>query len=653
MKFLGLFLLVGLFMISFASAELDENCYQETANISTSCGGLETGSYDNFSLLFDGNQTTYTELAPSGGIEYYVNYTKPSYANSSSTWGVNRRIFTPANQSFSYTLPLDCWDAYDDKLSFKLNQSSSGAFVTGAGYCWNGVDWLDNRLFNDKDYTGIFEEWMVWIGYNEDTTYNNETVEGITETFTINFSDNDAVSSIDLVWNNTPYSTTLDNSDFPNVTASRDLVIPSVDEDVNITFYWNVTFSDGGFIETDSYNQTILNINLSSCGVGTTILLNYTLLDEDTDTLIPTNLNGTIYVTVDIKSLDLNTIITSSSQSFTNINNASICINDEVINNTNHALFSSAQYLANGYSTEFHHIQNQSLNNESLYNNITLYDLNLTRATVFKLIFKDPTFLPITDAIIQINRQYLQEGVFKSVESPKTSSLGETSASLVKDSEVYNFVVTKNGEILATFNNQIPFCDDSTIGLCFITFNELSSSGQAFDYNDEIGISTAFDYNATTRVIQFDFTVTDGTSKNVTLVVDKLDQIGNTNVCNTALTSSSGTINCNIPNAIGNGTVYAYVYVDGELVLNQVISLSEDIDLGNAGYFILLIFVIVLPMLFVESKSLSVVAMVLGFMVSTWFGILQGGVLSYASSVIWLIIAGGILIYKINTDKDG
>jgi len=78
------------------------SCYQETANISTSCGGLATGSYDfvgagfspttyNF-YIYDGDWNTGRLCPAAGGACYfYINYSKP-IGSIGAVWQVLRAI---------------------------------------------------------------------------------------------------------------------------------------------------------------------------------------------------------------------------------------------------------------------------------------------------------------------------------------------------------------------------------------------------------------------------------------------------------------------------------------------------------------------------------------------------------------------------------
>ena len=95
-------------------------CYQETANISTSCGGLSTGSYfvDTASLVADGY--------------FYINYTKPVNILG-ATWLVKHGII-PA---YNITLTGACYAQSPLKLRIK----SDGGVELSQPQCYNGTSW--------------------------------------------------------------------------------------------------------------------------------------------------------------------------------------------------------------------------------------------------------------------------------------------------------------------------------------------------------------------------------------------------------------------------------------------------------------------------------------------------------------------------------
>ena len=82
-----MFLLVLVFVNAFTRW-----CYQESANVSTACGGLDTGSYfyipsewaggsTDFTKLYDGNFSSYSYGVWLGSpASIFVNYSKPTNA---------------------------------------------------------------------------------------------------------------------------------------------------------------------------------------------------------------------------------------------------------------------------------------------------------------------------------------------------------------------------------------------------------------------------------------------------------------------------------------------------------------------------------------------------------------------------------------------
>lgn len=90
-------------------------CYQETANVSTACGGVDTGAYRS--------ENNYI----------YINYTKPSKALS-ATWNVKHGGFDRTNFSIDST----CFEyAGDISLRF-YSMAYSGANHSSYGQCYNG-----------------------------------------------------------------------------------------------------------------------------------------------------------------------------------------------------------------------------------------------------------------------------------------------------------------------------------------------------------------------------------------------------------------------------------------------------------------------------------------------------------------------------------
>jgi hypothetical protein len=143
-------------------------CYQESANVSTSCGGLSTGAYyipnneDSAWLspanLIDGDWNTY---GYTGGINggystFYVNYTKPAGALNSSLWQVKDNY-----GMVNLTIPQGCWDFNSTTLLLKVRSTTT---LAGTGFsewsCYNST-WQVLRQ-TPNGYNQIYEEAMYW-----------------------------------------------------------------------------------------------------------------------------------------------------------------------------------------------------------------------------------------------------------------------------------------------------------------------------------------------------------------------------------------------------------------------------------------------------------------------------------------------------------
>jgi hypothetical protein len=149
---IGMVLIIGIIMLT--SAEKTSSwCYQETANVSTACGGLNTGTYlDNFESInwYDGEWITYISDDGSSELYSYINYTKPNGAEQSSLWKTKIGDATEVNLTILET----CWNYNETNLQLRLQSNRDGSGV----YCNNGT-W--NIL--DYDFNGvIYEEAMWW-----------------------------------------------------------------------------------------------------------------------------------------------------------------------------------------------------------------------------------------------------------------------------------------------------------------------------------------------------------------------------------------------------------------------------------------------------------------------------------------------------------
>ncbi len=131
-------------------------CYQETANSSTSCGGLSNGTYattgtwNNATNTSDADYSTFGNDSGSGA-DLYVNYSKPAGSTSSSLWQVK-----DGGALANLSILSSCW-AYSSTLIMLHANSSAGA-PSATWHCYDG-SWQSLRSASSAN---IYEEALYW-----------------------------------------------------------------------------------------------------------------------------------------------------------------------------------------------------------------------------------------------------------------------------------------------------------------------------------------------------------------------------------------------------------------------------------------------------------------------------------------------------------
>ncbi len=532
--------------------------------------------------------------------------------------------------------------------------------ITRYNSCTSETDIITSLNISDNNYITLFtndsagninstiESWDVSI-LQKEISYLNSTKAGAVENFEVNITYNTNFTGIAVIlnYNNTNYSmSTLDSG--KNRIYSYDLIIPSTETTINNTFYiiYRLSNSSGTFQETsDSYNQSVDPFLIDNCSSNSNILLNMTMFDEDTLERI----NGTIELTIRVFSYGTNLPVNSYNNSFNHILSApsQVCIENLSQNYTmDYEIRYTGSYENRSYFVEYKNIQNATIRNSLLPYNTFLYGLNNTRGEAFNIIVAGNVLSATGNSglLIDSQRQYLSLNEFKSIESSLTSAEGIAVTHLVENEEVYNFLVSYDGEILGTFNNYKVKCANPTLGQCSITLNLASATGSSTDFENYGNITQSFIYNNQTKTLFQTYSVTNGNTKEVRSLVLKLDNYGNTTICNTTSVGTSGTLICVLPEIYQNTSFIVQTFVDGEYIGSKIFSDGDVVDWYGADIFILLLGFSAFVLLFVGHPITIVIGAIVGMVfpivlisvAGLNFATLIGGVLYY--------IAGGIIV---------
>ncbi len=236
--------------------EVDSGCYQEFANISNDCGGLDTGNYSFSNLYNDGN---YLTAITTKGI-FSVNYTKLSGSTAESIWRV-RNNFTDSfgtTTQFTHDLSLAvCWSAHSDKVELRTNLTACPSARERLQYeCYNGTDW---SLLQTHGICGAFgsarlhEEAMVW---DKSAALLNISMDNRTDLLS---------GFLNITGTDFPEGITITNEDV--IIAS----LPGYLNGTNLTqksfIYGGVKYNSTNITYTSAKTETIF-INLSASGDG-------------------------------------------------------------------------------------------------------------------------------------------------------------------------------------------------------------------------------------------------------------------------------------------------------------------------------------------------------------------------------------------------
>lgn len=520
-----------------------------------------------------------------------------------------------------------------------------------AGWNWTAIAFgNDSVQYNATNGTFNLNVKKLVFG---NQSYDNSTLEQASSVFRINFSLNDAyaISSTNLTYNQTNYSASFTAVNSTYYQATYTLTTPSVNVNTVVLFNWSVFLTDGTTQTSSTTNQTVFNFGVDDCTSGTVMIYNFTIKNEATQVNLTNNTDNTsIKLDIDFyPNASLSVPTFEFSRDYNQTHPARVCLSS-ALGSTIFYVNAQVQYGADSYEREFYNIQNYSLNSTSNPSqNISLYDLLTSQSTTYTIIYKDASFLPVKDALVQIQRKYIDEGAFKVVEAPLTDTQGQAVAHLVSDTVIYSFTIVKNGEVLAMFSNVYAQCQNPTINNCEITLNSFSSSLQATDFENSADFSYTLTWDNITRTVSSTFTIPSGAVSNITLVTYKNDALG-TELCSTSVTTSAGTLNCVIGSSFGNSTVIAKIFRDGELIAQGSIVLD-----GNPynTYGASMVFIGIFMILTLIGAGLSdnpvytlvflFVGVVLVFALNL---VANNGFLGAGASILWLFLAILIVIIK-------
>ena len=590
-------------------------------------------SVANYTVSLDADAPTITILGGSG-IQNYGTLTQ----NHTITYFVND------------TNLASCWIEYNG-----TNRTDNCVNAVPKYYNFTMVKDLYNLKVWANDTAGNVQSQVVsWDYYvfENSFTYASQALEGSTENFQANLSLTSGyrLSTAQLVYNGTSYFGTVTEPTTGNYIISRNITIPDVSNSTNMTFYWSMLFENSQVINTTTNTQEVLVLQIDNCTLYTNQIFNLTMVDESTQAFINgTTQNTSIKLSVQLSSLDGSTQILSFSKEYAKQNPARVCVSENFITSRMY-MDAVIEYSSADRFIEFYNIQKYLLTNTTQSQNITLYNLKTSEGQEFKVTYKGLDFVPVANVIIQIQRKYIEQGVFKTVEIPMSGTNGFTIAHLVPNDVIYNLIFIKDGAILDTFTDVIATCQNPTFTECTINLNALITGTDLFDLVEEDDFFSSLSYNKNTRTISSTYGITSGTSGTTQLQVTLMDNLGTTSVCNDTLVGAGGTLSCIVPEGIGNSSIRAVLSLNGEIRREGFINMRPSPKEQYAGSIIFIAIVMLLFLLGIgvqENPMIMGVFLVFGLMVLTALNLVYStSWIGAGATILWFVIAVVLVLVK-------
>lgn len=593
-------------------------------------------------------------LAYSTPVAYNINITLVSPLNVSTLSTTSNNFTTNFNitgTNLNYTWRNATYYIYSfnksifnsTTVSLLTNNTINTLFIddfTLGSYSWNVYGCYSNNTYSNCSWSNN-GNFTFSVGASiSNLNYSSNVYETSNQVIFTNLQLLAGTNLYDakIVYNGTQTKAILTNlgSNLYQILANFDT--PTVNSSVeNKSFYFNLIYSisPGVFLyeNTTTYTQSVSMINLSKCTSAVNKTANFTLYDEENQTiLLAWNFLGTFDYW-----LGSGTTFKTYSISDLNINSAALCINPNNLIYKSNAII---QYEKTGYVKRNYYLVNNTLNNIS--QNINLFLLTTAQSTSFIVTVRDANQLPVTDAYIYIQRYYPGTGTYQTIAMSKTDASGNTVSGFEAETEDYRIMVMKDGVIIYTSPVQKIYCSSTPCTL------PIQTGGSSIITWTRIGNLSNFIYSLvydnSTKTWSYTYVDTSGTTHYGRLYVYQINSAkGKITICNVSSTSNAATLVCNVSSYEGNVYAEGYISRSPEIMvwIDSVIIAGLKQIMGMEGLFWGFIVISILAIAGVLMAGIpgGIIGVIISMIAVTWLGIA-----SFGAVTLWGVIILGIFI---------
>lgn len=454
--------------------------------------------------------------------------------------------------------------------------------------------------------------------------FDTPVSEGDYEKFVLNMSYDDTYYEIfkkELVYNGTSYSGGTETFlKTHNYNISKQIFIPAITSPLNYSYYWNITLKElatGTTYNTLTtiQNQSIQKLYIGLCGnvKNASSYLNFTIYDEATSEQINATSNAVTFQAIFYLGSHSNNLFYNFSVNniSTNVSEFDICSNT-----TAPKLFADATiyFTAFNYTDRNYYLDNASLTNDT--SEINLYLQKEANVLEFFISVKN-NLEPYANALVNIQKFFTGEGIYKTVEIDETGDDGKISSYLEVD-ETYKFTITKDGEVKKITTKKAT-CESAPCEISIYITEDIEPVVQPFFNEYASNVYYNFSYNDLTNILTFDFVDVTGTADYFKLKIFKVQYNETRKLLSTQNAyTSAGAITYNTTGINGDYLAKAYVSRSPEIFIDDYSFSEQDFarTLGLIGIFMsFLIFLIIIfgisysPLTFIIAIPLSITSL--------------------------------------------
>jgi len=399
----------------------------------------------------------------------------------------------------------------------------------------------------------------------------------------------------------------------------------------NLTFnitsgIYSFNMSDEDYVTNQTFNYTFTGNSSTTVYLAAANSLYFIVYDEQTNTLI-TDRNVTIDV-INYENVSY-TYKTDTGYSF----QSGFAAGDYEIN------YKATNYTARSYYTTVSGGDTQS---------IELFLLTDTDSThSYKNLYViDESATPLFNATVKMQRYYITENAWQTVEMTKTNDQGQGFVFTELYDVSYRFVVDYAGSTVKTTAQSKLDTRDLYIAVSLLT-DGIGS------YDEVNGVTTSIVYDNSTKMWTYNFDANSVTIDQVRLVIKENDNITESIIHNATSTAQSGALTFNMTGySYGDGTYYAYGYVttssDSRQYLVEVDSISFDelyLNYGLNGLYLSLLIIGTFAFAGLYNPTVAISFALFGLLIVT-----AAGLMYLAPAMLMsLFITGFIFIISMKT----